>query len=152
MVLIFKSFGEKLKKDSQLPVIMSTKITILKLRRKEDGNINQELQWLGNSLGLFNLRDKDSSCFRVFITLVKNARRDKTETSDDIAEQLHLSRGTVVHHLTKLMDTGIVIRIKGGYILREPNLQNIVRDIKTDMESIFRELQEVAEEIDQRMS
>lgn len=152
MVLIFKSFGEKLKKESSLPMNMSTKITLLKLRRKEDGNINQELQWLGNSLGLFNLRDKDSSCFRVFITLVKNARRDKTETSDDIAEQLHLSRGTVVHHLTKLMDTGIVIRIKGGYILRESNLQNIVKDIKTDMENIFRELQEVAEEIDQRIS
>jgi len=131
---------------------MPTKITILKLRRKEDGNVNQELQWLGNSLGLFNLRDKDSSCFRVFITLVKNARRDKTETSDDIAEQLHLSRGTVVHHLTKLMDTGIVIRIKGGYILREQNLQNIVKDIKIDMESIFKELQEVAEEIDQRIN
>jgi len=152
MALLFKSFGEKLKKESPLSINMPTKITILKLRRKEDGNVNQELQWLGNSLGLFNLRDKDSSCFRVFITLVKNARRDKTATSDGIAEQLHLSRGTVVHHLTKLMDTGIVIRIKGGYILREQNLHNIVKDIKIDMESIFRELQEVAEEIDQRIN
>ncbi|MDP3989589.1 MAG: ArsR family transcriptional regulator [archaeon] len=131
---------------------MATKITILKLRRKEEGNINQELQWLGNSLGLFNLRDKDSSCFRVFITLVKNAKRERTATSDDIAEQLHLSRGTVVHHLTKLMDTGIVVRIKGGYILREQHLLNIVKDIKVDMENIFRELQEVAKDIDERIN
>jgi len=131
---------------------MATKITILKLRRKEEGNVNQELQWLGNSLGLFNLRDKDSSCFRVFITLVKNAKRERMATSDDIAEQLHLSRGTVVHHLTKLMDTGIVVRIKGGYILREPHLLNIVKDIKVDMENIFRELQEVAKDIDERIN
>src|SRR3989338_9044510 len=131
---------------------MVQRFTIIKIGKKSEDNVNHELQWFGNSLGLFNLRDKDSSCFRVFITLVRKAKRNETISSDDIAERLRLSRGTVVHHLTKLMDSGIVIRIKGGYILREDDLHNIVKDIKIDMESIFRELQEVAEEIDQRIN
>ena len=54
---------------------MAQKITVIKVRRSHGADINRELQWLGNSLGLFNVRDKDSSCFRVFITLVKELDR-----------------------------------------------------------------------------
>jgi len=78
------------------------RVTVVKLRRISSGNTNADLQWLGNSLGLFGLRDKDSSCFRIFITLVK--RSEEPISSDEIAGRLHLSRGTVVHHLIKLMD------------------------------------------------
>ncbi|KKW15202.1 MAG: hypothetical protein UY52_C0020G0022, partial [Parcubacteria group bacterium GW2011_GWC2_49_9] len=104
-------------------------------------NINEELQWLGNSLGLFNLRDKDSSCFRVFITLVRKAKRNEPLSSDNIAERLDLTRGTVVHHLNRLMDAGLVVREKEGYLLRENSLHNIVRDIHRDLENFFEELE-----------
>ncbi len=127
---------------------MSPKITIIRLRKTDAHDVNKELQWLGNSLGLFNLRDRDSSCFRVFITLVRTARQNKPLTSDEIAERLHLSRGTVVHHLTRLIDSGMVIHERKGYILRESNLQNLITDIRRDAEGMFAELQKVAEEID----
>ena len=130
---------------------MNKKLMIVKIRRSSGDNINQELQWLGNSLGLFNLRDRDSSCFRVFITLVKRARRNEAVSSDLIAERLGLSRGTVVHHLTKLMNSGIVIKEKKGYLLREINLQKVIKDLHRDMENVFSELDEVAKEIDERL-
>ncbi|PIZ50740.1 hypothetical protein COY27_06010 [Candidatus Woesearchaeota archaeon CG_4_10_14_0_2_um_filter_33_13] len=131
---------------------MANRITIVRIRRKAADNVNEELQWLGNSLGLFNLRDKDSSCFRVFITLVKRSKNNNPVTSDEVAERLHLSRGTVVHHLTKLMDSGIVIREQGGYLLREANLQEMIKDMHRDIEGIFNQLKEVAKEIDERLS
>lgn len=131
---------------------MGRKVTIIKIRRTNAENVNQELQWLGNSLGLFGLRDRDSSCFRVFITLVRKAKRNEPISSDDIAERLKLTRGTVVHHLTKLMDSGIVIRERSGYLLREANLQKVISDIRNDMENMFSELQEVAKEIDEKLS
>ncbi len=130
---------------------MSQRVVIVKIRRVKTENVNQELQWFGNSLGLFGLRDKDSSCFRVFITLVKKARRNELLSSDDIAEHLNLSRGTVVHHLTKLMEAGIVLREKEGYILREGTLQGLIKDIRRDMEAMMSELDDVAKEIDERM-
>lgn len=128
---------------------MSQKITIIKLRQVEDNNVNQQLQWFGSSLGLFNLRDKDSSCFRVFITLVRT--HNQALSSDEIAERLNLSRGTVVHHLNKLMESGIVVKERSGYLLRETHLSNIIRDLRRDMEAAFSELQEVAKEIDERI-
>ncbi|MDO8510591.1 MAG: ArsR family transcriptional regulator [Nanoarchaeota archaeon] len=128
---------------------MIRRVTVVRIRRGAEGNVNADLQWLGNSLGLFGLRDKDSSCFRIFITLVKKA--DNPLSSDDIAERLDLSRGTVVHHLIKLMDSGIVVREKEGYILREQSLLRLIEDVKQDTESVFAELKEVAKEIDERI-
>ena|SRR3989338_3681898 len=130
---------------------MAYRVTMVKIRRSHGENVNEELQWLGNSLGLFGLRDRDSSCFRVFITLVREARNNETLSSDDIAGRLHLSRGTVVHHLTKLMDAGIVIREKEGYLLRENRLQKVVEDLRRDIESMLGELNEVAKLIDERL-
>ena len=131
---------------------MGKRITIIKIRKTPTPNINQELQWLGNSLGLFNLRDRDSSCFRVFITLVRRARQNKHATSDEVAEKLNLSRGTVVHHLAKLMESGIVLREKEGYILRESNIEDLIKGLHYDMERMFSELKEVAKEIDEKLS
>ncbi len=130
---------------------MAKKITIVKVRRSSQENINQELQWLGNSFGLFNLRDKDSSCFRIFITLVRKSKRNEAISSDKIADQLSLTRGTVVHHLSKLMDSGIVIRERTGYLLRENTLQQVVRDMKRDVEQMFIEMMDVAQEIDEKL-
>jgi predicted transcriptional regulator len=130
---------------------MAKRLMIVRVRRNPHEDLNQELQWIGNSLGLFNLRDKDSSCFRVFITLVKKAKRHEPISSDDIAERLNLTRGTVVHHLTKLIDSGIVIRERQGYLLRENDLVRVIQDIKRDMEDAFSELIEVAREIDDKL-
>ena len=127
------------------------KITLLKIRKQNIENINQELQWLGNSLGLFNLRDRDSSCFRVFITLIRKAKRNEAVSSDDIAALLHLTRGTVVHHLIKLMDAGLVVKDGRKYILREHNLQQVIKDIQRDMDVVFSELTGVAKEIDEKL-
>ena len=127
------------------------KITIWKIRKESSDNINQELQWLGNSLGLFNLRDRDSSCFRVFITLIRKAKRNQPVSSDEIAEILGLTRGTVVHHLARLIDIGIVIKEERRYILRERDLQQVIGDIKKDMEFIFSELDKVAKDIDEKL-
>ena len=130
---------------------MAQKIMVLRIRRMKNANVNQELQWLGNSLGLFGLRDKDSSCFRVFITLVKRGRSNDVMTSDEIADKLGLSRGTVVHHLSKLMGGGIVVHERGGYILCENSLEKLVKNLEHDIHTIFRELESVAREIDEKL-
>lgn len=123
------------------------KITIISVR-KPARNLNNELQWFGSSLGLFNLRDKDKSCFRVFIELLKAAKRDKPLTSDEIAYKLGLSRGTVIHHINKLIESGIVIHQNKRYMLRVNNLEVLVDEIKKDAERTFDDLKRVAKEID----
>ena len=129
----------------------SHRITIINIRTPANKNINQELQWLGSSLGLFNLRDRDKSCYRLFIEIVKTTKENKALTSDELADRLSLSRGTVVHHLHKLLDSGIVVQARKGYILRVHNLQDLIDEMEKDIARTVLDLKKMAEEIDKEI-
>ena len=64
------------------------KIVIIRLRKPLRTTLNEELQWFGSSLGLFNLRDRDKSCFRVFIELLKAAKLRTPLSSDELAQNI----------------------------------------------------------------
>ncbi|MBI2138048.1 HTH domain-containing protein [Candidatus Woesearchaeota archaeon] len=127
------------------------RVTIVRMRKPEERNINYELQWLGDSLGLFGERDKDKSCYRVFIELLKVTKKRQPISSDDLAERLHLTRGTVVHHLNRLLETGIVIHERRKYLLRVPSLSGLIEEVAKDMARAFEDLKDVAEEVDKRL-
>jgi len=124
------------------------RITLIKSSRPEGRDINSDLQWLGSSLGLFNIRDKDKSTFRIFIELLKNSKKKRLLSSDEIAERLKLSRGTVIHHMNKLMEAGIVMNERNRYLLREDNLELLVTDIGKDIKRTVNDLRTIAKEID----
>lgn len=124
------------------------KITIIRFRKPSKTTLNEELQWFGNSLGLFNLRDKDRSCFRVFIELLKAAKMQNPLSSDDIAQKLDLTRATVLHHINNLMERGMVLQIREGYVLREARLKDLMEDLRHDSEKAYEDLERVAGQID----
>ncbi|PIN68844.1 hypothetical protein COV93_07690 [Candidatus Woesearchaeota archaeon CG11_big_fil_rev_8_21_14_0_20_43_8] len=130
---------------------MNQKITIIKIRKPIHKDINEKLQWFGNSVGLFNLRDKDKSCFRIFIVLIKAGRGKRGVSSDDIAIDLNLSRGTVIHHINKLMDAGIVVYEDGKYFLRVNNLENLIEEIEKDLRRTLDDLKSIAKDIDDNL-
>ena len=132
-------------------VIRYQRITIIKSDKPKSHGLNQELQWFGVSLGLFGLRDKDKSCFRIFITLVKGLKNKKALSSDEIAAISNLSRGTVVFHLNKLMDSGIVTYRDKRYFLNVSNLQELVGILKRNTIATFDNLKGAAEEIDKQL-
>ncbi|MFC1697078.1 ArsR family transcriptional regulator [Nanoarchaeota archaeon] len=132
-------------------VIRHQKITIVKVGQPERQNINQELQFLGLSLGLFNLRDKEKSCFRIFIELVKAAKLNQPLSSDEMAEKLGITRGTVVHHLNKLMDSGLVISRGNRYMLRVDNLKELVDILESDVKKTLSSLRDIAEDVDKQL-
>lgn len=127
------------------------RITIVNIKRPQIPDVNQELLHFGSALGLFNLRDKDKSSYRVFLELLKAAKRKEGLTSDEIAAKTHLSRGTIVYHLNKLMEAGIAITHRGRYYLREENLQIVVEELKKDIEESLKTLSELAKDIDEWM-
>jgi predicted transcriptional regulator len=124
------------------------RITVVNIRRPQQSSINDELQWFGTSLGLFGDRDRDKSCFRIFIELVKALKLTGGLTSDQLAERLNLTRATVVHHLNTLMERGIVRHTGKYYVMREENLSLLVEDLQRDMERYFAEMKKAAEELD----
>jgi predicted transcriptional regulator len=128
------------------------KITIIRFNKEpEMTNIDQELQWLGTSLGLFSLRDKDRSAYRVFITLLKALKTGNGLTSDEIAFQLNLTRGTVIHHINNLLSAGIVIEKNNRYQMREKTMKKILLAMKLDMEKTYDNMITISEKIDEKL-
>ena len=124
------------------------RITIAKIRKPTTHDVNDDLQFLGNSLGLFNLRDKDKSCFRVFVELLKAAKQKRPISSDELAYRLELTRGTVVHHINKLKDAGIVVHEGSRYFLRVDKLATLIQEIRKDLMRTCEDLESIAKEID----
>ena len=135
-----------------MPIMRFTRITIIKINKKPGtDHINEELQFLGESLGLFNERDKDKSCFRIFITLVKSLKSGHRLTSDEIAEHTNLTRGTVIHHLNRLMESGIVVNQKGYYILTVDTMEELVELVKNNLVKTFDNLKSIAKNVDRKL-
>jgi predicted transcriptional regulator len=124
------------------------KITIITVRKPAEENINEELQWFGHSLGLFGERDKDKSLFRTFLELLKAAKLRRPLTSDELARHLDLSRGTIIHHINKLIRSGLVIHEGNRYMLRVDNLTDLIDELEEDVKRTTSNLKKIAEKID----
>jgi len=127
---------------------ISHRITIINVRKPSLPSINEQLQWLGSTLGLFGERDRNKSCFRLFIELIKAAKNNEQLTSEELAERLGLTRATIVHHLNTLMERGIVIHQTSMYIMREERLTALIEDIERDVQRSLEEIKKSAEELD----
>ena len=123
-------------------------IRILKVRPLKERPLNEELQEFSNCLGMFNKRDKEKSCFRIFIHLLEEKGY---LSSDQLAKRSNLSRATVIHHVSRLIDSGIVMKKEQGYFLRFGSLEDLTREIEKDVCSTFRRLREISKKIDERL-
>jgi predicted transcriptional regulator len=132
-------------------MIIQRRITIVQIRKPVKHELNDELQWFGNSLGLFSQRDKDRSCFRIFIELLKTTKQNYPVSSDELAYKTGLSRGTVIHHINKMMEAGLVIVDRNRYILRVGNLAAVVEEVQKDLDRMCDDLRKMAAEIDREM-
>lgn len=127
------------------------RITIINVQPPRTADINAELQWLGATLGLFGQRDKNSSCFRIFINLVRAAQNDNALSSDDIADRTSLSRGTVVHHLNRLRDAGLVQNVPSGYQLSAKNIHDSLEQLEEELQDMMELMRAVAKDIDRKL-
>ncbi|MBI5391700.1 winged helix-turn-helix transcriptional regulator [Candidatus Woesearchaeota archaeon] len=127
------------------------KITIAKIRKPRDLDLNAELQWFSQSFGLFGERDKEKSCFRIFVELIKAARKGKGLTSDELAARSNISRATVIHHLKKLISSGLILNEGNHYLLRTQTLHELTEELQQDLRRMLNDLEKAAEELDEQL-
>ncbi len=127
--------------------MIEKKITLIKVRKKPNMSVNEELMWFGQSLGLFQKRDKDKSCYRIFVELLKK----QGLSSEELSYKLNLSRATIVHHLKKLMKAGLVIEESKRYYLRVETLKQLIEELENDLKIIIKDLEKSAERIDKAL-
>ena len=124
---------------------------LLSVRKPSTAEYETDLEWICRTLGFLESRDKQKTAYLILKALIEAVAHDGGLTSDELADKLVLTRGTMIHHLNKMMKSGLVIFHEGKYKLRERSLKNTVEEIQRDLTRLFDNLLEVAETIDQTL-
>jgi len=124
------------------------KITIKKVRKPKSTNLNENIQFLAESLGLFNKRDKEKSCYRVFLELVKNK---EGLTAEEITITTNLTRPTIIHHLKNLLESNLIEKEKSKYKIKQDSLNSLINSLEKDLNITLSELKRIAKNIDKEL-
>lgn len=124
---------------------------ILNIEPISESNTNEELHWISQALGLFNERDKEKSCHRIFIELIKAKKENKLLNSQDLADKSHLSRATVLHHLDKLVDSNIAFEKNHEFELIDSNISSMIIRLKEEMNQFLNEMEEISRKLDEEL-
>jgi len=123
--------------------------TIMDLRMPPSADLHEDVEWICRCFGFLEPKDKKKTAARIFKNLLEVMKKGKGLSSDELAESIGLTRGTMVHHLNKLIQSGLIVRREGLYELRGMSLQRTVQEIKRDVNRIFENIEKIAQAIDE---
>jgi predicted transcriptional regulator len=127
------------------------KYVILDLRTPPAAEFNEDVEWVCKCFGFLEPRDKEKTAARIFKALLEAMKEGKGFSSDELAEKIGLTRGTIVHHLNNLIQGGLVVHREGRYELRGMSLRRTVQEIERDINRIFENIEQVAKSIDETL-
>ncbi len=130
---------------------MARKFIIIEDDSEFSQDLNSMLQCFSQGLGLFSERDKEKSCFRIFVELIKAEKNRDRLSSDEIAFNAHLSRASVIHHIERLENAGLIKAKRNRYFLAKSNLGELTIVIKKDIDNIFKNLEKTARKLDKEI-
>ena len=127
----------------------SFKIVIRRIERPFSSSIDDEFDWLCRTLGFFEAIDREKTAANIFRAVVKATEEGKLLSSSEIAEQVKMSRGSVVNHLNNLQRSGLVVRHGRHYLARSRSMFRTIEEIEEDIDRIFAKMKKTAKEIDE---
>jgi predicted transcriptional regulator len=131
---------------------VSINIIIKKIRSPAPGSLNKDIDYICKSFGYFSPRDKKDTAGKIFRLLVKETcNSNNSLSSDEIANELNLTRGTIIYHLNNFISAGLVVKENNKYRLRSQSIQKIIEEIKADVDRITDQMMKIALDIDNKL-
>ncbi|MFQ6075706.1 MAG: ArsR family transcriptional regulator [Candidatus Bathyarchaeia archaeon] len=125
---------------------------LIDVRRPLRENLEEDIEWFARCFGFLETRDVAKTAAGIFAALLYAAAEDGGLTSDELSEKIGVTRGAIVHHLNKMMGSGLVIFHGGRYKLRERSLRRTVEEIGRDVSRVLENIVEIASDIDEKLN
>ena len=132
-------------------VILMDIVNEFVIRRLKVHEMNDDFEWFCYSIGLVSPRDKEKTSIKIFNTLLNAAAHGRSLTTDEIAKEVGVTRGTVIHHLNRMIELGLIIQRGGKYMLRVNNLEELVDEIERDIQSTIKIIRKISEGLDRKI-
>jgi predicted transcriptional regulator len=124
---------------------------IKKLRDPVADKLDEDIEWVCNSFGFVTLRDRDKTAFRILKALIGSAKENKGLTSEELAECVEPTIGSVIYHLRKLMKAGLVVKLNSSYELRMNSFFKTIEEIEREIIITLTDIKKIAKDIDKKV-
>jgi predicted transcriptional regulator len=125
-----------------------SQFTVKKLREPVEKQLDEDIEWVCNSLGFLTLRDQDKTASKILNALIQSAGEGKGLTSEELTQHVEPTIGSVIYHLKKLMKAGLVVKLDSTYELRMNSFFKTIDEIEREIISILRDIKKIAKDID----
>ncbi len=125
-----------------------SQITVKKLREPVEKKLDEDIEWVCNSLGFLTARDQDKTAYRILKALIQSAREGKGLTSEELTQYVEPTIGSVIYHLKKLMKAGLVVKLNSTYELRMSSFFKTIDEIEKEIISTLGDIKKIARDID----
>jgi predicted transcriptional regulator len=117
---------------------------VKKLRGATEKDLEKDIEWVCNSLGFITPRDQDKTALKILKALIKSAKEEKGLTSEELTKKVDPTIGSVIYHLKKLMNAGLVVKLDSTYQLRMNSLLATIEEIQKEMNMTLDDIKKIA--------
>jgi predicted transcriptional regulator len=127
------------------------KIVIRDVERPDSKKPDAMLRWF---LAVFDLGDGNEANgieAQILAALVRAGHVGEGISSSELKLQPPVARSTVIYHLNRLMELGIIVKKGRKYHLRANDMSKVMEEIEYDMEREMQRMIDMAREFDKLM-
>ncbi len=127
------------------------KIVIKAVNRPSGQRPDMLLRWFCEAFGLSDSEDEGGIEFIILRNLTYAAYENRGYSSMELKEHVSLGRSTVVYHLNKFIESGLVVKRGRRYYLRSTDMSTAIEEIEYDLNKEMMKLLDAAREFDRMM-
>jgi len=126
-------------------MVTEERIAIKQVNKPTKDGVDALVLWFCESL---DLSDKDNLEPTMLKEIINTSMKGNGVTSMELKVMLDTPRTTVIYHLNRFINSGIVVRKGRKYCLRSIDMASTLEELQGDMEREFGRLIEFAEKMD----
>ncbi len=128
------------------------KITIHSTARPVRNNPDDIIRWICVELGFSNGLDEDNVVEKMLAELAEAAHDNRGLTSSELHKGKGPSRSTIIYHLNRFIDCGLVVKQGRQYYLRAMELSKALEEVEYDIDIEMKKMINMANEYDRALS
>ncbi len=118
-------------------------------QKRQSQDIDAELAELCKMMRIMSERDTDGTLPQVLKAMMVEGK-GKPVSGSDLSRISGINRITIIHHLGRLEDAGLVRRSEGKYILKVQSAEDMLVEFRKEMERHFELMDEMARLFDEQ--
>lgn len=127
------------------------RIVIKALERPDFNDPEKLIRWFCTVFGLTGDEETAGISEQILSNFATAAYMDKGLSSSELKLHTELARSTVIYHLNRFIDSGLVVKRGRKYYLRASEMSKAIEEIEYDIDREFSRMLDTAREFDKIM-